>query len=106
VALETDAPFKRGGLRGLSRALSKHLLYAALKRCSSRVVLAAVVVFLVQHQKQDQRQTDRSVRLRRNLADRRIRGGNAFLGRRCWAGVRDPSTARDVHFVGVMLRSG
>jgi hypothetical protein len=35
-----------------------------------------------------------------------IRGGNALLGRQWCAGGRDPSTAHNVHFVDVMLRSG
>jgi hypothetical protein len=35
-----------------------------------------------------------------------VRGGNALPGRRWCAGGRDPSTAHNVHFVDVMLRSG
>jgi hypothetical protein len=43
--------------------------------------------------------TDRSVRPTRS------KWWKSHLGRRC-AGGRDPSTAHDVHYVGVILRSG
>ena len=49
---------------------------------------------------------DKSVRSTRYSANHRIRGGNASSGRRLRAGIRDPSTAHDVHFVDAMLRSG
>jgi hypothetical protein len=92
-----------GCFRGAGSAAPPSALYAALKRRSSTVVLAAVVVSSVSGSRA--RSTSRS-----KATDGSVRPTRPVVGIP-WlvvlrAGIWDPSIAHDVHFVGVVLRSG